>query len=353
MERKKQMNSKPKIVIIGGVAGGASSAARARRLSESAEIILIERGPHISFANCGLPYHIGGVIKDRRRLLVQTPEAMKKRFNIDVRVNTEALKIDRAQKHVVIKNRADNREYTESYDYLILSPGAEPIRPPLAGVNGPNVFTLRNMVDMDAIIKSIETHKPQRAVVVGGGYIGLEMAENLIHRGLAVTLVEMEKQLMSPADPEMAFPLQQELKLTGVDLRLGISVTAIGGGGNALSVQLSSGDQIPCGLVILSIGVRPESKLTKDAALNIGPRGGIIVNAFMQTSDPAVYAVGDAVEVEDFVAGFKTQIPLAGPANRQGRIAASHILGQTPIQKNAGHRRLQSIWSNYRDDGPQ
>jgi NADPH-dependent 2,4-dienoyl-CoA reductase/sulfur reductase-like enzyme/peroxiredoxin family protein/TusA-related sulfurtransferase/rhodanese-related sulfurtransferase len=322
------MNSNPKIVIIGGVAGGASAAARARRLSESAEIILIERGPHISFANCGLPYHIGGIIKERKRLLVQTPEAMKKRFNIDVRVNSEAVKIDRTQKNVVVKNSADNREYVESYDYLILSPGAEPVRPPFAAANTPGVFTLRSLADMDAIIQSIETRKPQRAVVVGGGYIGLEMAENLIHRNIAVTVVELEKQVMTPADPEMAYPLHQELKLNGVDLRLGLGVTAITSGNNALSVQLSSGDKIACGLVILSIGVRPESKLAKDAALNVGPRGGIIVNAFMQTSDPAVYAVGDAVEVEDFVAGFKTQIPLAGPANRQGRIAASHIFGQ-------------------------
>jgi NADPH-dependent 2,4-dienoyl-CoA reductase/sulfur reductase-like enzyme/rhodanese-related sulfurtransferase len=322
------MTNKPKIVIIGGVAGGASAAARARRLSESAEIILIERGPHISFANCGLPYHIGGVIKERKKLLVQTPEAMKKRFNIDVRINTEALKIDRVQKHVVIKNLADNCEYTESYDYLILSPGAEPIRPPLSGADGPNVFTLRNMADMDAIIKSIETIKPRRAVVVGGGYIGLEMAENLIHRGLAVTIVEMEKQLMTPADPEMAFPLQQELKRHGVDLRLGAAVAAIQHKQNGITARLSASDAIDCDILILSIGVRPESRLAKDAGLQIGPRGGIIVNAFMQTSDPAVYAVGDAVEVEDFVAGFKTQIPLAGPANRQGRIAASHILGQ-------------------------
>ena len=322
------MANKPKIVIIGGVAGGASAAARARRLSESAEIILIERGPNISFANCGLPYHIGGVIKERQKLLVQTPEAMKKRFNIDVRVNTKALKIDRAQKHVVIKNLADNREYVESYDYLILSPGAEPIRPPLAGTDGPSVFTLRNMADMDAIIKSIETHKPQRAVVVGGGYIGLEMAENLIHRGLAVTLVEMEKQLMTPADPEMAFPLQQELKRHGVDLRLGVAVAAIQHKPNGMTAQLNTGDAINCDILILAIGVRPESKLAKDVGLQIGPRGGIVVNSFMQTSDPVIYAVGDAVEVEDFIAGFKTQIPLAGPANRQGRIAASHIFGQ-------------------------
>jgi NADPH-dependent 2,4-dienoyl-CoA reductase/sulfur reductase-like enzyme/peroxiredoxin family protein/rhodanese-related sulfurtransferase/TusA-related sulfurtransferase len=331
------MATKPKIVIIGGVAGGASAAARARRLNESAEIILLERGPHISFANCGLPYHIGGVIKDRQRLLVQTPEAMKKRFNIDVRVNSEAIKIDRAQKQIVVKHQSDNRQYTESYDYLILSPGAEPVRPPIAGVDTPGVFTLRNLADMDAIIQSIEKNKPQRAVVVGGGYIGLEMAENLIHRGIAVTLVELEKQVMTPADPEMAFPLHQELKINGIDLRLGVSVTAISGSDTALSVQLSNGDQVPCGLVIMSVGVRPESKLAKDAALDVGPRGGIIVNAFMQTSDPTVYAVGDVVEVEDFVGGFKTQIPLAGPANRQGRIAASHIFGQkTGYKKTQG-----------------
>ncbi len=322
------MTNKPKIVIIGGVAGGASAAARARRLSESAEIILLERGPHISFANCGLPYHIGGIIQDRQRLLVQTPEAMKNRFNIDVRINSVAVKIDRTQKQVVINHLPDKRQYTESYDYLILSPGAEPVSPPIAGLDKPGVFTLRNLADMDAIIQSIETHKPQRAVVVGGGYIGLEMAENLIHRGIAVTLVELEKQVMTPADPEMAFPLHHELKLNGIDLRLGISVTAISAGDIGISVQLSDGEQIPCGIVIMSVGVRPESNLAKDAGLNVGPRRGIIVNPFMQTSDPTVYAVGDVVEVEDFVGGFKTQIPLAGPANRQGRIAASHIFGQ-------------------------
>ncbi|MBN2513057.1 MAG: FAD-dependent oxidoreductase [Sedimentisphaerales bacterium] len=322
------MESKPKIVIVGGVAGGASAAARARRMSESAEIILIERGPDISFANCGLPYHIGGAIADRNRLLVQTPEAMRKRFAIDVRILTEVVRIDRQEKQVVIKNLADGRESVESYDYLVLSPGAEPIRPPMPGADGPGVYTLRNLADMDAIINTINTNKPQRAVVVGGGYIGLEMAESLTERGITVTLAELDKQVMAPADPEMAAVLHQELKLHGVDLRLGSSVTAIEHTGQSMTVQLSSGDRVDCGLVVLSIGVRPESKLAKEAGLAIGQRGGIVVNEFMQTSDPAIYAVGDAVEVDDFVGGFKTQIPLAGPANRQGRIAASHIFGQ-------------------------
>jgi NADPH-dependent 2,4-dienoyl-CoA reductase/sulfur reductase-like enzyme/peroxiredoxin family protein/TusA-related sulfurtransferase/rhodanese-related sulfurtransferase len=317
-----------KILIVGGVAGGASAAARARRLSETAEIILFERGEHISFANCGLPYHIGGVIAERQKLLVQTPEAMRKRFAIDIRIHSEVTQIDRKAKQVTVHNSKENRDYTESYDYLILSPGAEPVRPPLPGVDHPNVFTLRNLTDMDAIINVIKTQKPQRAVVVGGGYIGLEMAENLIHRGVAVTVAELEKQVMSPADPEMAAPLHQELKLNGIDLRLGTSITAIDHNGDNLTVQLSTGDSIDCGLVLISVGVRPESKLAKDAGLELGQRGGIVVNASMQTSDPAVYAVGDAVEVEDFVGGFKTMIPLAGPANRQGRIAASHIFGQ-------------------------
>jgi NADPH-dependent 2,4-dienoyl-CoA reductase/sulfur reductase-like enzyme/peroxiredoxin family protein/TusA-related sulfurtransferase/rhodanese-related sulfurtransferase len=322
------MESKPKIIIVGGVAGGASAAARARRMSESADIILIERGPDISFANCGLPYHIGGVIAERKRLLVQTPEAMRKRFALDVRVRTEVVRIDRQQKQVIVRNLADGRESVESYDYLILSPGAEPIRPPLPGADGPNVYTLRNLADMDAIIKTIDTNKPQRAVVVGGGYIGLEMAESLTERGIAVTVAELDKQVMAPADPEMASTLHQELKLHGVDLRLGSSVTSIQHNAQGITVQLSSGDKVDCGLVVLSIGVRPESKLAKEAGLTVGQRGGIVVNEFMQTSDPAIYAVGDAVEVDDFVGGFKTQIPLAGPANRQGRIAASHIFGQ-------------------------
>jgi NADPH-dependent 2,4-dienoyl-CoA reductase/sulfur reductase-like enzyme/rhodanese-related sulfurtransferase len=317
-----------KILIVGGVAGGASAATRARRLSETAEIILFERGPHISFANCGLPYHIGGVIQERQKLLVQTPEAMKKRFAIDVRILSEVTQIDRQAKQIVVRNLKENREYTENYDYLILSPGAEPIRPPLPGMDKPNVFTLRNLADMDAIIKTIETQKPQRAVVVGGGYIGLEMAENLVHCGIAVTIAELEKQVMAPADPEMVAPLHQELKLNGVDLRLGTSVIAIQQNNAKLTVQLSTGNSIDCGLVIISVGVRPESRLAKDAGLELGQRGGIVVNSSMQTSDPAIYTVGDAVEVEDFVGGFKTMIPLAGPANRQGRIAASHIFGQ-------------------------
>jgi NADPH-dependent 2,4-dienoyl-CoA reductase/sulfur reductase-like enzyme/rhodanese-related sulfurtransferase len=317
-----------KILIVGGVAGGASAAARVRRLSENAKIILFERGEHISFANCGLPYHIGGVIRERQKLLVQTPEAMKKRFAIDVRVHSEVVHIDRKSKQITVRNLKENQDYTENYDYLVLSPGAEPVRPPIPGINSPNVFTLRNMADMDAIIKVIETQKPKNAVVVGGGYIGLEMAENLIHRGAEVTIAELEKQVMAPADPEMTAPLHQELKLHGVDLRLGTSVTAIAQNGANLAVQLSTGDSVDCGLVIMSVGVRPESKLAKDAGLEIGQRGGIVVNASMQTSDPTIYAVGDAVEVEDFVGGFKTLIPLAGPANRQGRIAASHIFGQ-------------------------
>ncbi|MEN6332752.1 MAG: FAD-dependent oxidoreductase, partial [Phycisphaerales bacterium] len=321
------MSQRKRIVIVGGVAGGASAAAKARRVSEDAEIVLFERGSDISFANCGLPYHVGGIIQDRARLLVQSPDAMRKRFVIDVRTRSEVLRIDRAKKTVLVHDKAKDRQYEQPYDVLILSPGAEPVRPPIPGADDKRVFTLRSLTDMDAIKAVVDAGSAKAAVVVGGGYIGLEMAEVLRHRGLAVSLVELEPQVMGPADPEMAAPLHEHLRLQGVDLCLGMSVTAIQDHDGQLEARLSTGRVIPCDLVIMAVGVRPETKLAAEAGLTIGQRKGIVVDDHMRTSDPSIYAVGDAVEVEDFVGSFSTVIPLAGPANRQGRIAAVNALG--------------------------
>ena len=315
-----------KIVIIGGVAGGASAAARARRLSEEAEIILLERGPYVSFANCGLPYHIGGEIADRDRLLVTTPEQLRKRFRIDVRTRNEVTAIQPAEKTVEIKNLETGKTYRESYDSLILSPGAEPVRPPIPGIGSPKVLTLRNMEDMDRIIQALDG-KPH-ATVIGGGYIGLEMAEALRRRKIATTLIELAPQVMGPADPEMVSILHQELTINGVDLRLGISVTAFSETENGLKLTLSSGETLETGVAVLAIGVKPETALAKFAGLELGPRGGIKVNDRMETSDKNIYAVGDAVEVTDFITRQPALIPLAGPANRQGRIAADNIFGR-------------------------
>ncbi|HAE37268.1 MAG TPA: pyridine nucleotide-disulfide oxidoreductase [Candidatus Riflebacteria bacterium] len=314
-----------KMLIVGGVAGGASAAARARRLDEKAEIILFERGEHISFANCGLPYHIGGVIPERESLLVTTPAAMRDKFAIDVRVRNEVIKIDRVKKEVQVKDLNSGKTYSESYDYLVLSPGAAAIKPPIPGIDKPGIFSLRNLEDMDRI--KVAVKGKTSAVVVGGGYIGLEMTESLRHIGLEVTLVELANQVMGPADPEMATMLHTEIKMNAVNLRLGQSVTSFEEGSNGLRVILSSGDKIPADAVIMAIGVRPENQLARDAGLDIGVTGGIKVDSFMQTSDAAIYAVGDAVEVKDLLTGKPALIPLAGPANRQGRIAVDNIYG--------------------------
>ena len=319
--------STKKIVIIGGVAGGASAATRARRLSETAEIILIERGPDISFANCGLPYHIGGEIEDRDRLLVTTPELLRNRFQIDVRVLNEVTDIDSDNKKVEIKNLESGEVYSESYDSLILSPGAAPMRPPIPGIESPRVLSLRNMGDMDSIITAL--NGTQHATVIGGGYIGLEMAEALRRRLVATALVELAPQVMGPADPEMVSILHQELEINGVDLRLGTSVSGFEETGNGIKLTLSSGETLETGVAILAIGVKPETGLATAAGLDLGPRGGIKVNGSMQTSVPDIYAVGDAVEVIDFITREQALIPLAGPANRQGRIAANNIFGRT------------------------
>jgi NADPH-dependent 2,4-dienoyl-CoA reductase/sulfur reductase-like enzyme/rhodanese-related sulfurtransferase len=318
----------PRIVIVGGVAGGMSCAARARRLSEAASITVFERGPHPSFANCGLPYHLGGEIADRSKLIVQTPERLRASLAIDVRPNHEVLSIDRAARTVRVRRLADGAESDEPYDYLVLSPGAAPIRPPLPGLDRPGVFTLRNIPDLDAIIAWLAQQETPRAVVVGGGYIGLEVAEQLVHRGVPVALAEAGPQVMAPLDPELAEILHIELRARGVDLHLGEPLAAVEDGpGAAGSVVLKSGTRLPADVVILGLGVRPEIQLAKAAGLETGPRGGIRVDETLRTSDPRIFATGDAIEVRDRITEEPALIPLAGPANRQGRIVADQIFG--------------------------
>lgn len=317
-----------KIVIIGGVAGGASAAARARRLGEDAEIILLDRGPDVSFANCGMPYYIGETITDRGKLLVVTPQLMKDRLKLDVRVNSSAESIDREAKTVTILDRISGETYQESYDKLILAPGAAPLRPPIPGIDLPGIYTLRNLQDMDRFKAKIDQGVKQ-AVVVGAGFIGLELVENLVQRGISTTVVELQDQVMPPFDKEMTTPLVDALTAKGVTLMLGQAAEAFEEAEDGLVVRLNSGQRLPAQLVALNIGVRPENKLAVDAGLSVGPRGGIQVNEQMQTEDADIYAVGDAIEVKDFVLGGPTQVPLAGPANRQGRIAADHIFGRS------------------------
>lgn len=322
-----------KLIIIGGVAGGATAAARARRLNENAEIILLERGEYVSFANCGLPYFIGDVIKNRDNLFVTTPRVLKERYNIDVRIFSEAVSIDRTRKEVRIKDHASGEIYTESYDKIILSPGAAPVRPPLSGIDLKNIFSLRSIPDTDIIKAFIDKNKPKDAVIVGGGFIGLEMAENLVNNGINTTIVEMLDQLLAPLDFEMAAIVQSRLEQRGVVCDLGNGVKAFSQKGERIIVSTDKGKEIECDMVILSIGVKPEIKLAKEAGLATGGRGGIAVNASMCTSDPDIFAVGDAVEVTDYVAGIQAVIPLAGPANKQGRIAADNALGRRSVYR--------------------
>jgi NADPH-dependent 2,4-dienoyl-CoA reductase/sulfur reductase-like enzyme/rhodanese-related sulfurtransferase len=316
-----------RILIIGGVAGGASAAARARRLDEKSEIILVERGEYVSFANCGLPYFIGGEVAQRDALILRTPKALKAQLNLDVRTRTEATAIDTAAKTVALRNLETGEESVESYDALILAPGATPVRPPIPGADLPEVHTLRDIPDVDALAAAADGAK--KAVVIGGGFIGLEMTENLRKRGIEVALAEQLKQVLSPLDPEMAVYLHDELEEKGVQLHLGDGVASIGrreGGG--VEVVLSSGARLDGDFALLAVGVRPEVDLARRAGIAIGKRGGIVVDDRMRTSAPDVYAVGDAVEVRDFVTGKETLIPLAGPANRQGRVAAGAIFGR-------------------------
>lgn len=316
--------TKIKVLIVGGVAGGASAAARLRRLDENAEIIMFEKGDYISFANCGLPYFIGDVIKEKSSLTLQTPESFYKRFNIDVRINSEIMSINSREKTVTVRKRLTGEEYVESYDKLILSMGAEPIKPPIEGANSNKVFTLRNIPDTYSIKNYINKHQVKKAVVVGGGYIGVEMAENLRHIGLDVTIVEMQNQVIAPLDYDMACDVHRHMESHGVKLVLSHAVQAIKEEGHNLKVILEDGELIT-DIVILSIGVKPESKLAIEAGLKVSDRGGIVVNDYMKTSDDNVFAIGDVIEIKDFVTSDKSLIPLAGPANKQGRIAADNI----------------------------
>jgi NADPH-dependent 2,4-dienoyl-CoA reductase/sulfur reductase-like enzyme/rhodanese-related sulfurtransferase len=324
------MTTAPKrILIVGGVAGGASCAARARRLSETAEIIMFERGSFVSFANCGLPYYVGDVITDEKKLLVANADLFRQRFNIDVRLENEVIAIDRDAAQITVRNRQTDEVYQKDYDALVLAPGAAPIRPPLPGIDLPGIFALRTIPDSRRIREWIDQHQVKQAVVVGGGFIGLEMAENLVHRGIGVTLIEAQPQVMAPLDPEMAVPVHGRLRSHNVTLCLGDSVAEFKPNSRSgIDVLTQSGASHTAELVILGIGVRPETTLAKTAGLEIGDRGGIRVNDQMQTSNPNIWAVGDAVEVKDFVTGEWTVIPLAGPANRQGRIAADVICGR-------------------------
>ena len=311
-----------KTIIIGGVAGGASAAARLRRLDEKAEIIILEKGEFISFANCGLPYYIGGSITDKRVLTLHTPESFKARFNIDVRVFHEAVKISPDTKTVTIKDLRTGEMYDENYDNLILSPGAEPIKPNIDGINGDAVFTLRNIPDTFKIKSYIQTEKPKSAVVIGGGYIGVEMAENLAEAGLEVSVVELADHLIAPLDFDMAADVHRYIKEKGIRLYLNNGVKAIDNN----RVILQNGE-ISADIVIMSVGVRPETAIAKAVGIETNPRGSIVVDRKMQTNIPDIYAVGDAVEVEDFISKAPAFIPLAGPANKQGRIAADNIAG--------------------------
>ncbi len=314
-----------KVVIVGGVAGGASAAARLRRLDEKAQIILFERGEYISFANCGLPYYIGGEIKKKSALTLQTPESFRTRFGIDVRVNSEVTDVRPAEKTVVVRTK-EGEEYTETYDKLILSPGAAPIVPPLPGVQNPRVFTLRNIPDTERIRAYVEEEFPDSAVVVGGGYIGVEMAENLKKSGVETTIVELSDHLIAPLDFDMACEVHQYARSQGLNLVLNNGVTAIEEKGGRLAVKLNQGE-LETDMVILSVGVRPDTALAEKAGLSRNQRGAIVVDSRMRTSDENIYAVGDAVEITDFVTKQKGYVPLAGPANRQGRIAADNVCG--------------------------
>ncbi len=316
-----------KILIIGAVAGGASAAARARRLDENAEIILVERGEAPSFANCGLPYYVGNVIESRDKLLITPRQRLIDRYKLDVRTLTEALRIDRQSKTVDLRDLQSGEEYSESFDKLILSPGASPLRPPVPGIDLPQVYTLRDLRDADRMSQAVALAK--QAVVIGAGFIGLEMTENLVRRGIETTVVELADQVLPPWDAEMVSNVTTHLQNQGVKLVLSDAAEEIMALDDGLTIRLRSGKTLKADFVVLSVGVRPENKLAVEAGLEVGQRGGIKVNVQMQTSDSDIYAVGDVVEVQHFVNGSPVQIPLGGPANRQGRIAADHIYGRS------------------------
>ncbi|HSR67330.1 MAG TPA: FAD-dependent oxidoreductase [Acidobacteriota bacterium] len=316
-----------KIIIVGGVAGGASCAARARRLCESCRIVIIDRGPYVSFANCGLPYYVGDVISNEAQLLVASPQLFQERFNIEVRTLSEVLSLDTRRRTIEVKNLRSDEVYREDYDALVLSPGAAPIRPPLPGIDLPGIFSLRTIPDSRRIREWLERRQSKHgAVIAGAGFIGMEMAENLSRRGLSITLLEKAEQILPSMDPEMAKPVEEHLRAQGVEIVLGDALRGFERRGDALRVLTESGRRLPAGLVILAMGVRPESTLARQAGLALGNQGAIRVDEQMRTSAPHVWAVGDAVEVRHVVSGTPRVFPLAGPANRQGRVAADSIL---------------------------
>ena len=315
-----------KYIVIGAVAGGASTAARLRRMDEKADIVIFEKGEYISYANCGLPYYIGDVIKDRNKLFVQTATSFNQRFNIDVRISTEVIAIDTNLKTITARNLLSNTEYQESYDKLVLSPGAEPIRPPLPGIHLPGIFTLRNVTDTDLIKNFVTQRSSGKAVIIGAGFIGLEMAENLHNLGMEVSIIEMGNQILAPVDFPIASLAQQHIRSKGVDLRLNATVTGFEEIQNGVKVLMKDGKTIDADIVILSIGVRPDTKLATMAGLQLGPAKGIRVNEYLQTSNPAIYAVGDAIEFANPITGQSMNTYLAGPANKQGRICANNLV---------------------------
>jgi CoA-disulfide reductase len=329
---------------VGGVAGGSSAAARLRRINEDAKIILLERGKHISFANCGLPYYIGEVIKEKSKLIVQTPKEMKKRFNIDIRTNNEVIRIDPKQKKVEIKNTIDGSTYFETYDKLVLSPGAEPLKPNLEGINSDRIFTLRNIPDTYRIKEYIDRNKPKNAVIVGAGFIGIEVAENLHKLGIDITIIELSDHVIGPLDFDMASIVHQHLKTNNVELYLKDAVKSFKHFENYTTVELSSGKTLKTNMVIMGIGVRPESHLAKEAGLKIGVTGGIQVDEYMKTSDDNIYAVGDAIEIKNFINKTPSLIPLAGPANKQGRIAANNICGANEKYKGTQGTSIAKVF---------
>lgn len=317
-----------KVVIVGGVAGGATAAARIRRLDENAEITIFEKSGYISYANCGLPYYIGGEISDREELTLQTPESFNARFRVDVKVRHEVVAINPDRKTVTVRNLSGGEVFEEKYDKLVLSMGAKPIRPNLPGIDDERIFTVRNVEDTFRIKDYIDATKPERAVVIGGGFIGIEMAENLRRLGTEVTLVEAAPQLMAPFDGDMAAFIHAEVRAAGVKLVLGGMVDGFESNGKSLGVRLKDGDTISCDMAVLAIGVAPDTALAKDAGFELGIKGSIVVNERMETSVPDVYAVGDAVQIKNFVTGKPALISLAGPANKQARIAADNICGK-------------------------
>ena len=332
-----------KVLIVGGVAGGASAAARLRRLDEEAEIIIFERGEHISYANCGLPYYVSGVINEREALLVSKPEAMRNRFRIDVRIFSEVTRIFPEEKAIEVQEQS-GKVYRESYDQLILSPGAAPLRPPIPGINDIEALVVRNVTDIDQIKRFIDEQQPKTAAVVGGGFIGLEMAENLHARGVDTTIIEMSNQVMAPLDYEMAAILHEHIFNKGVNLILEDGVKSFAKTEQGTIITLQSGDEVQADLTIMAIGVKPEIKLAKEAGLTIGDLGGIKVNERLQTSDPNIYAVGDVIEVKHLVTGQAALLPLAGPANKQGRIVADVIAGRDSKYKGTQGTAIAKVF---------